>query len=191
MRRKRSFYSYNFQEDTFRDCGEISDWNTVKLSKVPMFPHRRWEAAATYSKHTCMHPTVCTHVWLQITLQPGMWLHGVHRMWAVMTAVSCGTSQATTKQHCKYTASVDIYLYIYNIFQMCCVSKTTDTHTESHATSTKWVCLEPEAKNSARFKNSQSINESNWPNVVNVVMFWYWLCWLSLSVSLWAQWINK
>ena len=24
-RRKRSFYSYNFQEDTFRDCGEISD----------------------------------------------------------------------------------------------------------------------------------------------------------------------
>ena len=50
MRRKRFFYSYNFQEDTFRDCGEISDWNTVKLSEVPMFPHRRWEAAATYLK---------------------------------------------------------------------------------------------------------------------------------------------
>ena len=47
MRRKRSFYSYNFQEDTFRDCGEISDWNTVKLSKILMFPHRQWEAAAT------------------------------------------------------------------------------------------------------------------------------------------------
>ena len=25
MRRKRSFYSYKFQEDTFRDCGEICD----------------------------------------------------------------------------------------------------------------------------------------------------------------------
>ena len=51
MRRKHSFYWYNFQEDTFRDCGEISDWNTVKLSKIPMFPHRRWEAAATYLLH--------------------------------------------------------------------------------------------------------------------------------------------
>ena len=50
MQSKCSFYSYNFQEDTFRDCGEISDWNTVKLSKVPMFPHRRWEAAANYYK---------------------------------------------------------------------------------------------------------------------------------------------
>ena len=47
MRSKRSFYSYKFQEDTFRDCGEISDWNTVKLSKVLMFPRRRWEAATT------------------------------------------------------------------------------------------------------------------------------------------------
>ena len=30
MQRKCSFYSYKFQEDTFRDCGEVSDWNTVK-----------------------------------------------------------------------------------------------------------------------------------------------------------------
>ena len=58
MWRKCSFYSYNFQEDTFRDCGEISDWNTVKLSKVPMFPHRRWEAAATYIQSENQH------VWL-------------------------------------------------------------------------------------------------------------------------------
>ena len=62
MWRKHSFYSYNFQEDTFRDCGEISDWNTVKLSKVPMFPHRRWEAAATYYHHAKLKLiTVCNN----------------------------------------------------------------------------------------------------------------------------------
>ena len=48
MQRKRSFYSCKFQEDTLRDCVAKSDWNTVKQSKVPMFPHRRWKAAATY-----------------------------------------------------------------------------------------------------------------------------------------------
>ena len=35
-------------------------------------------------------------------------LHGVHRTCAETAAVSRGTSHVTTKQRCKYTASVDI-----------------------------------------------------------------------------------
>ena len=78
MRGKRSFYSYNFQEDTFRDCGEICDWNTVKFRKIP---HRRWEAAATYIKRNQMNYGL-NHLLLSTT----GWINGGHLLLTLCTS---------------------------------------------------------------------------------------------------------
>ena len=47
-------------------------------------------------------------VWNVVTLQTDAWLYGEYRTCAETAAVSRGTSHVTTKQHCKYTTSVDL-----------------------------------------------------------------------------------
>ena len=102
MQRKHSFYSYNFQEDTFRDCGEISDWNTVKLSKIPMFPHRQWEAAATYCQAGFWKSTRTS---CQLWSKPHAVFHGVCKI----TLTEVLATQMGVMRRSKKASSFELY----------------------------------------------------------------------------------
>ena len=44
----------------------------------------------------------------KVTLQTGAWLYGVHRTCAEAATVSCRTNHVTSKQLCRYTASMTV-----------------------------------------------------------------------------------